>query len=106
MQTLPHISNKSSIDTLLERVNIFLQDGEWDKADEYCEKILDIAPKFAYAYLCKLLAEYNIRNIEEARSYIGKPWRMSPNFDKFLRYADDLSKEKNWSWSASRKQNF
>lgn len=94
MQTLPHISNKSSIDTMLERVNIFLQDSEWDKADEYCEKILDIEPKFAYAYLCKLLAECNIRNIEEARSYIGKPWRMSPNFDKFLRYADDLSKEK------------
>ena len=50
------------VTTLLERVFMVLEDGEWQKADEYCEKVLDIDPKNAEAYLGKLMAEYQIKN--------------------------------------------
>lgn len=30
------------MDNLLKRVFLFLEDGDFEKADEYCEKILDV----------------------------------------------------------------
>ena len=31
-----------TIKPLLKRIFLFLEDEEWEKADEYCEKVLDI----------------------------------------------------------------
>ena len=45
-----------NIAPLLERALMFLEDGEFDSADEYCEKVLDQDPKCARAYLGKLMA--------------------------------------------------
>ena len=47
----------SEISPLLERAFMFLEDGKWDEADSYCEKVLDKDPKNAEAYLGKLMAE-------------------------------------------------
>lgn len=46
---------------LLKRAFIFLEDGDWSSADEYCEKVLDIDPECAQAYLGKLMAELHVR---------------------------------------------
>ena len=46
--------------SLLRRVFIFLEDGDWESADEYCEKVLDIDPECGEAYLGKLLAEMKL----------------------------------------------
>ena len=50
----------AGVDTLLRRVFIFLEDGNWQAADEYAEKVLDIDPENAQAYLGKLMAELAI----------------------------------------------
>ncbi len=42
---------------LLKRAALFLEAGEWDNADAYCEKVLDMDPENATAYIYKLLAE-------------------------------------------------
>ena len=34
---------------LLKRAFIFLEDGDWNSADEYCEKVLDLDPECAQA---------------------------------------------------------
>ncbi len=54
--------------SLLGRAFMFLEDGEWDKADEYCEKVLDIDPKNAEAYLGKLMEELKVRKKEELKN--------------------------------------
>lgn len=50
---------------LLKRAFIFLEDGDWSSADEYCEKVLDLDPECAQAYLGKLMAELRVRKVDE-----------------------------------------
>ena len=45
----------ATVDSLLKRAFMFLEDGEWQNADEYAEKVLDIDPENGEAYWCKLL---------------------------------------------------
>ena len=56
----------SSINTapLLKRAFMFLEDRDWESADEYCEKVLDIDPECADAYLCKTLIEEECESLE------------------------------------------
>lgn len=42
---------------LLRRGNLFLEDGDWKNADTYFDKVLDLDPECAEAYLGKLMAE-------------------------------------------------
>lgn len=39
-----------NIAPLLERVVMFLEDGDWASADAYCERVLDMEPKCAEAF--------------------------------------------------------
>ena len=57
-----------TVTSLLERAEMFLADGDWDNADAYCEKVLDMEPKNGTAYLYKLMAELHTRR----RGRIGK----------------------------------
>ncbi len=57
-------SDKSAttvVDPLLERAFMSLEDGEWDKADNFCEQVLNQDPKNATAYLGKLMAELKVK---------------------------------------------
>ena len=49
-------SGSANVEPLLKRASMFLEDGDWTSADEYCEKILDLDPENAQAYWVKLLA--------------------------------------------------
>ena len=59
------IDNSVELQSLLKRAYMFLEDGEWNSANEYCEKVLDIDPKNVQAYLCKLLAQFQVKRIEQ-----------------------------------------
>lgn len=78
---------------LLERAFMFLEDGDWDKADIYCESVLDQAPKCAEAYLGKLMAEVKIRK-EEDLSKAKEPLDQSDNYRKVMRFADESLRER------------
>ena len=49
-------------DSLIKRAFMFLEDGEWDNANTYCEKVLDIDPENAQAYLIKLMVDLKLNN--------------------------------------------
>ena len=74
--------------SLLDRAFLFLEDGEWTSADEYCEKVLDIDPKCARAYLGKLMAELKIKSQGELQ-YCSVPFDNDKNYAKIIRFADD-----------------
>lgn len=59
------MNNGTPIEPLLKRANIFLGDEKWDSAIEYGDKILDLDPECADAYLCKLLAELHCKSKAE-----------------------------------------
>lgn len=73
---------------LLERAFMFLEDGDWDKADIYCESVLDQNPKCAEAYLGKLMAELGIPTQDELKEN-PNPLAELDNYKKALRFADD-----------------
>lgn len=77
----------ASVAPLLKRVFMFLEDGDWDSADEYCEKVLDLDPENAEAYLGKLMAE--LRVCKEA--YLGgceQSFDDNSNYQKAVRFGD------------------
>lgn len=81
------------IESLLRRATLFLEDGNWASADEYCEKVLDIDPECARAYVGKLMAAVKVRQqgmLKDAE----RPFDQNPNYAKAVRFADaELAKE-------------
>lgn len=73
---------------LLERAFMFLEDGDWDKADIYCESVLDQNPKCAEAYLGKLMAELRIPTQDKLQDNPEQPSELD-NYKKALRFGDD-----------------
>ena len=64
-ETPAQTSANATVDSLLKRVFMFLEDGNWNSADEYCEKVLDIDPENAEAYLGKFLVELKCHNVSK-----------------------------------------
>lgn len=77
---------------LLERAFMFLEDGDWAKADIYCESVLDQEPKCAEAYLGKLMAEVKVRKKADL-SKAEEPLDQSDNYSKVMRFADESLRE-------------
>ena len=81
-----------NISPLLKRAFMFLEDGEWDNANEYCERILDIDPECAQAYLGKLMANLKVRKIEDLGT-LKFYYNENPNYQKAYRFADKKLKD-------------
>lgn len=80
-------SGSSSVEPLLKRAFMFLEDREWEEADKYCEKVLDIDPENAQAYLGKLMAECEARRKEDLKD-CQESFDDSSNFKKVVRFGD------------------
>ena len=78
----------TNIAPLLKRAFMFLEDGDWQSADEYCEKVLDADPECAQAYLGKLMAELQVRR-QEKLADCAEPFDKYGNYQKALRFADE-----------------
>ena len=86
-------ANNAATTPLLERVFLFLEDGKWQDANIYCEKVLDIDPKNAEAYLGKLMVELQVRNRKQLAD-CAEPFDDRDNYSKVLRFGDEaLEKE-------------
>lgn len=76
---------------LLQRITLFLEDGEFDRADEYCERVLDIEPTNAEAYINKLLVEFRCTTQEQLK-YCTTTITNSKNYAKVVRFGDENQK--------------
>ncbi len=92
----------ANIEPLLKRAFIFLEDGEWQRADEFCEQILNQDPENAYAYLGKLMANLKVKNQDllgeyengfENNQYYLKVRRYAPKSlnDKLDEYIENIT---------------
>lgn len=75
-----------SVAPLLERAYMFLEDSEWDNATAYFERILDLEPKNAVAYLGKFLAELQLPQKTALKTY-GEVYVENNNYKKARKYA-------------------
>ena len=78
----------ANIAPLLERAFLFLEDGKWQDANIYCEKVLDIDPKNAEAYLGKLMADLQVRSRNQLAD-CAEPFDDRENYGKVLRFGDE-----------------
>ena len=76
------------VEPLLKRAFMFLEDGNWQEADTYCEKVLDQDPENAQAYLGKMMAQLHITAKEELPN-CATELAQNDNYQKALRFADD-----------------
>ena len=73
-------------ENLVKRAYMFLEDGEFDTADSYFDKILDIDIEDSRAYIGKLLAECKLRHEEDIRT-LPQTVPDDKNYKKALRFA-------------------
>lgn len=77
---------------LLKRAFIFLEDGDWSSADEYCEKVLDLDPECAQAYLGKLMAELRVRKVDDLAN-CEQPFDGKDNYRKVMRFGGETLRD-------------
>lgn len=82
-------TNNPAIDSLLKRAFMFLEDGEWERADDFCEQVLNIDPECARAYLGKLMADLKVGKQEDLKDQT-EPFDSNNNYQKAIRFDDDL----------------
>jgi hypothetical protein len=106
------VSNLAGIESLMKRGYLELEDGKWNdesnrKNEGYFDKVLDIDPEYAPAYVGKLCVDLSVycgeykkfweendyftytikKEADLARYY--KPLDDEPNYQKAIRFADD-----------------
>ena len=80
------------INPLLKRMNLFLEDGEWNRANKYAERVLDLDPECAEAYLGKLMVELYVNKKEMLRDE-ECPFDQNNNFKKIMRFGNEMEKQ-------------
>ncbi len=98
-------TNGVTVNSLLKRAHIFLEDEDWASADEYCEKVLDMDPEFSDAYIGKLLAFYHCKT-EQELTKLCIPIENNNNFEKALRFADPETAQKLKSYQEQTLKNY
>jgi len=78
----------AGVASLMKRVFIFLEDGDFKSADEYCEKVLDLDPENGEAYLGKLMAELHVKKRDDLK-HQPKSFDQSANYQKIMRFGGD-----------------
>ncbi len=84
-------SGSANVAPLLKRAFMYLEDGDWKSADEYCERVLDQDPENAEAYLGKLMAELKCRKQEQLKDQ-AEPFDGKGTYSKAIRFGSSQLK--------------
>lgn len=101
-----------SVEELLKRATIFIEDKDWEKACEYCQNALDVDAGCADAYLALFMAEYNISSEDripfacrELAVKLGSLFAIE-NYKKASRFGDESFKAKLESYNQQAIYNY
>ena len=78
-------------ESLIKRAFMFLEDGDFESADEYCEKVLDLDPENVLGYLGKLMAELKVKKRAALKEF-AEPFDTNINYKKVIRFGDKALK--------------
>ncbi len=82
------VSNENgNVSAIMERGFLALEDGEWEKADDFFEQALNFDAKNARAYLGKLMAQLKV-NTEKDIGKICADLSNNQNYNKVIRFGD------------------
>lgn len=75
------------IESLMKRVYLFMEDGDFQNADEYINRVLDIDPEYAPAYVARTCTALHFRR----ESQLGQAtflYMQNADWKKAIRFAD------------------
>ncbi len=72
---------------LLKRAFMFLEDGDFARADEFCEQVLNLDPENSEAYLGKLMAELHVKTRDALKDQ-PEPFDNRNNYKKAIRFGN------------------
>ena len=78
---------------LLRRIELFLEDGEFDRADDFCEQVLNIDPENAAAYIGKMQVEYHCCKLDDLLQ-LKAPISASKHYQKIMRFGNEKEIER------------
>lgn len=81
----------AAVDRLLKRAFMFLEDGDFESAEEYSEKVLDHEPENAQAYLARLMAELKCTRMEKLQD-MRVPFDSGSTYQRVMQFGDDTLK--------------
>ena len=91
--TAQTFSNENgNVTALLDRGFMALEDGEWQRADDFFEQALNFDAKLAEAYLGKLMAELRVRKREDLK-HQKEPFLQSGNYQKACKFDETIREE-------------
>ena len=79
------------IHSLMDRAYLFLEDGDFNSAEEYLNRVLDLEPRYAPAYAAKVCVAFGIRK-EADLAETTFQYEDNPDWQKALRFADSQQK--------------
>ena len=91
----------ATVQSLLKRAFMFLEDGEWGSANKYAEKVLDIDPENGEAYLAKAMSDLKKRSRSSMNDASGI--ELNANIQKALRFGSGSLKNEINGYIASTK---
>lgn len=77
---------------LVKRVFMSLEDGDFAKADDFCEQVLNLDPENARAWLGKLMARLKVRKEADLKNQL-QPFDGNGHFQKVMRFGDETLKK-------------
>ena len=72
---------------LVKRAFMSLEDGDFSKADDFCEQALNIDPENGWAWLGKLMAQLKVRRKEDLK-HQPQPFDGNSHYQKVMRFGD------------------
>ena len=84
--------NPNNIEPTITRVELFLEDREWDKVTAYCETALDYFPTDYRLYKYLLLSDLKCQTINDLKK-TKNSFTSNEYYKKMVRYADDPFKK-------------
>lgn len=76
---------------LLKRAFLFMEDGDFARGDEYCERVLNMDPENGEAYLGKLMVQLKVRKRENLAQNPGT-LEQTDAYRKVMRFGSDAVK--------------
>lgn len=80
------------LSSLMERAYLFMEDGDFQSANEYLNRVLDIDPKYAPAYAAKACVSFGMRKESELAEATFL-YEDNADWKKALRFANDAQRE-------------
>ena len=73
------VSTAPSLDNYFSRIETFINDKQYDKANEYCEIVLDLSPKNSKAYLYKAYCSLKVPSLDN-------PWKIEKKINSNVNF--------------------